>query len=208
MMTTFEGLPALSPIQFFGLAWECAYFDGKFSPERKYRLPSTAQLLSEEEFATVFMGWNERKVALYIQSNGRTENDSLELFFDTRDLKTKAQVSKYCHHFLFTPEKKEGFFGREVSRFRDEDIHRLCNPEELLVNVEDGFFHMAIEIPATCLHGYDPIQFQRLGFTYRIRRMNRPAQHFAVSSEEFKIEQHPSLWATLELVPCNGSSGS
>jgi hypothetical protein len=200
-MTIFEELPALSPVQFFALSWDCPYLKGDLRVSGDHQIPSTVELLGEEEFAELFMGWNEQKIEMEVRTHRRTNRDSVEIFFDTRDLKTKAQVSKYCHHFIFTPDEKEGFFGREITRFRNEDIHRLCDPSELGVDVEsdESSYILRIRIPAICLFGYDPFQFQRLGFTYRVNRADLPSQHFAVSSEEFNIEQQPSLWATCKL---------
>ncbi|MBF8263086.1 MAG: hypothetical protein HW387_751 [Parachlamydiales bacterium] len=201
-MTIFEEIPALSPVQFFALLWDCPYLKGEWRATAERRIPSTAELLGEDEFADLYMAWNEQKIIVEVQVRHRSAGDSVELFFDTRDLKTKAHVSKFCHHFIFSPDEKEGFFGRELTRFRGEDIHRLADPKELITLPEsdDHSYALRIEIPAVCLHGYDPIQFQRLGFTYRINRANLPSQHFAVTSEEFAIEQQPSLWATLKLV--------
>jgi hypothetical protein len=175
---------------------------GEWRATQERRIPSTAELLGEDEFADLYMAWNEQKIALEVRVRQRTTDDSVELFFDTRDLKTKAHVSKFCHHFIFTPDEREGFFGREITRFRGEDIHRLADPSELIVQQQsdDSSYVLRIEIPAVCLHGYDPFQFQRLGFTYRVNRANQSAQHFAVASEEFAIEQQPSLWATLKLL--------
>lgn len=201
-MTIFEELPALTPVQFFALSWDCPYSKGPLPLSKEYCIPSTSELLAEEEFAAVYMGWNEQKIALIVKVKDRTASDQVELFFDTRDLKTRAHVSKFCHHFVFSPDEKDGFYGKEITRFRNEDIHPLCDPSELFVDVEsdDRAYMLKIEIPSVCLHGYDPQQFQRLGFTYRIQRENKPAQHFAVSSEEFSIEDRPSLWGTIKLV--------
>ena len=80
-------------------------------------------------------------------------------------------------------------------------MHALCHPEDLHVepNVEEDGYSLSIEIPSHCLHGYDPLSFSRIGFTYRINRTGGLPQHFAVSSEEYTIEQHPSTWGTLNL---------
>lgn len=201
-MTIFEEIPTLSPVQFFALSWECPYVKGSLPQTSDHRLPLTAEMLDEEAFAHVFLGWNEQGIEALVKVKGRTQQDSVELFFDTRDLKTKAHVSKFCHHFVFTPDANKGCFGREITRFRGEDVHPLSAPEDLDVNVtgDDRSYAMQIQIPSNCLFGYDPIQFQRIGFTYRINRDKLPSQHFAVSSEEFEIEQQPSLWATLKLV--------
>lgn len=210
-MSLFEDLPALSPVQFFGLSCDCLYLKHGLKPDRNYLLPSTSDLLAEESFADVYIGWNVEKLAFLVsvkvpfQSAGDGDfrrGDSIELFLDTRDLKTKGVVSRFCHHFVFFPIQVQNFYGREVTRFRGEDIHRLCHPEDLQAapDLDDDAYSLSIEIPTGCLHGYDPLSFPRLGFTYRINRTGGPPQHFAVSSEEYSIEQHPATWGTLKLV--------
>lgn len=210
-MSFFEDLPALTPAQFFGISSNCLYSKHSLKPNKAFILPETADLLGEEAFADVFASWDVDKISFYIQSHisfqspgdGDFRNgDSIELFIDTRDLKTKGVVSRFCHHFVFFPVLVQNFYGREVTRFRGEDIHRLCHPEDLQVipQVDSNSYAVSIEIPSSCLHGYDPLSFPRLGFTYRINRTGGLPQHFAVSSEEFVIEQHPATWGTLKLV--------
>jgi hypothetical protein len=206
----FEDIPALCPVQFFGLACDCSYLKGALKKDKRFQLPATADLLDEETFADVYSAWNVEKLAFLIdvrtpfQKVGEGDirkGDSIELFIDTRDLKSKGVVSRFCHHFVFYPAQIDGFYGREVTRFRNEDIHRLCHPEDLQIEVNIGKngYQMEIEIPAHCLFGFDPLSFPRIGFTYRINRAGAPAQHFAVSSQEYAIEQHPALWGTLTL---------
>ena len=210
-MSLFEDLPALSPVQFFGLSCDCFYLRHGLKPDKNFLLPSTADLLDEDPFADVYVGWNVEKLGFLISVKIPFQNvnegdfrkgDSIELFLDTRDLKTKGVVSRFCHHFVFFPVQGKNFYGREVTRFRGEDIHPLCHPEDLQVAPDLGerSYRVAIEIPAGCLHGYDPLSFPRIGFTYRINRAEGPPQHFAVSSEEYVIEQHPATWGTLKLV--------
>ncbi len=199
-MTMMEELPALSPVQFFSISWNCPYLKGaSFKANEEARLPDLSEFCSEESFADLYIAWNEEKIVVEVSVRDRTEEDVVELFFDTRDLKTKSHVSKFCHHFFFTPDEREGFHGREITRFYSDDMHRLCDPEDLSVSIDakEHSYSLKIEIAAHCLFGYDPAQFPRIGFTYRIRRAKAASQHFAVSSEEFGIEQHPALWATL-----------
>jgi hypothetical protein len=210
-MSFFEDLPALSPVQFFGLNCDCFYAKQLIKPDKNFLLPSTADLLAEESFANVYVAWSVDKLSFVIESQVPFQNtgegdfrngDCVEFFIDTRDLKTKGVVSRFCHHFVFFPAQVQNFYGREVTRFRGEDIHRLCHPEDLqvVVDLKEDSYCMAIEIPLACLHGYDPLSFPRLGFTYRINRTKGSPQHFAVSSEEYKIEQHPATWGTLTFV--------
>ena len=210
-MSLFEDIPALSPVQFFGLTADCQFIRGSLKPEKEHLLPSTSDLLDEETFVDVYAAWNFEKLVFYFavhrpfQKVGDADfrkGDSIELFIDTRDLKTKGVVTRFCHHFVFFPVEVQNFFGREITRFRNEDTHRLCHPEDLGVtpDVDDQTYRLSIEIPAQCLHGYDPLSFPRIGFTYRINRFEGPAQHFAVSSDEYTIEQHPATWGTLKLL--------
>jgi hypothetical protein len=210
-MSFFEDLPALSPVQFFGMSFDCQYLRQTLKADKAYLLPSTADLLGEDSFAEVYASWNVDKLSFFISSKVPFQNagesdfrkgDSVELFIDTRDLKTKGVVSRFCHHFVFFPVQIQNFYGRELTRFRGEDIHRLCHPEDLQVtpDLDDDSYRLLIEIPSSCLHSYDPLSFPRLGFTYRINRAGAPPQHFAVSSEEYTIEEHPATWGTLKLV--------
>ncbi len=190
-----EELPALSPAQFFSFSWDCPYLKGS----KEHKLPDVSEFSAEESFADLFMAWNEEKIVVEASVRDRTEDDAVELFFDTRDLKTKSHVSKFCHHFIFTPDEREGVHGWEATRFAGDDVHRLCDPHDLTVHVDskEGSYALKIEIPAHCLFGYDPRQFPRMGFTYRIRRAKAFSQHFGISGDEVSLEQHPALWATV-----------
>lgn len=209
----FEELSALSALSFFQLSSLCHYVSPSegLMPAKRYLLPSTADYLDEEAFASVYMGYNELKIYLHIEVNTPFQegslpdfrkSDSIEFFFDTRDLKEKNIITQFHHHFLFFPEKVEGSLGREITRFRTEDMHVLCEPKSLQVIPFYGEknYILDIEIPASSLHGYDPTAFKRLGFTYRINRKDMGPQHFGLSSFEYSLEKHPSLWPSLSLI--------
>lgn len=209
-MSLFDDVPSLSPVQFFGITADCLSVRGKLKPEKEYLLPDTADLLGETSFADVYAGWNLDKIAFHFSVHSPFQKvgegdfrrgDSIEIFLDTRDMKTKGTISKFCHHFVFFPVLVQNFYGREVTRFRNDDTHDLCHPEDLQItpHIEEDEYGIALEIPAHCLHGYDPMSCSRIGFTYRINRANGAPQHFAVSSEEYTIEQHPATWGTLNL---------
>jgi hypothetical protein len=100
------------------------------------------------------------------------------------------------------PETVEEVHAGELTRFRSEDVHELCQGSALQVNTQkkrDGY-SLQIFIPSNCLFGYDPEQFDRLGFTYRINRADGSPQHFCVSTEDYAIEQNPSLWSSMRLI--------
>jgi hypothetical protein len=204
---------ALNPVHFFALSCDCLRIVKKESTPSltTHLLPSTSRLCHEYPFAKVAMGWHAEGIAFHIQVDQPfvkavypdvTKGDSVELFIDTRDLKSAGFNTRFCHHFFFLPKAVEEDQWGEITHFRTEDSHPLCDPNalECSVQIAKDHYKMKIFIPAQCLFGYDPNQFDRLGFTYRINRSGGHAQHFSVVSQEYQIDQQPSLWASVKLI--------
>lgn len=207
---------SLSPSNFFQIHGTCRQLKGRFPQLAKvkgdeYLLSDTSSLTSEKTFATLYMGWSVQGIELLvlvevpvteIDDQDIVARDSVELFFDTRDIKTSGFNTKFCHHFYFLPEPLNGLSAGEITKFRTEDKHDLCDFQDLIVKskISSSGYALEIFIPAQCLHGYEPAQFDRLGFTYRINRAHGEPQHFSVTSNEYQIEQQPSLWSSLKLI--------
>jgi hypothetical protein len=211
-----EEWPILRPINFFQFTGECLFlppqnlFPYLKPSQEKYRFPDTSSLCDEEHFAEFYMGWNPLGIEALIHVHELyqgvsltdvTRGDSVELFFDTRNVKTSGYNTRFCHHFFFLPESVEGVSAQEITRFRTEDAHELCDPNALRVStqMDKKGYQMHIFIPSQCLYGYDPEQIDRMGFTYRINRMKGVPQHFSVVTQEYPIEQQPSLWSSIRL---------
>lgn len=209
----------LAPINFFQLGIDCHRLpdveQGPFvlsiKNYSKYLLPDMSGLTAEYAFAKVALGWNLEGIELFAyieQPYIRTaypnydKGDSLELCIDTRDVKTSGYNTRFCHHFYFLPETIEGFRAGEITRFRTEDAHELCNPLDLQVQSQfkKDYYIMQCMIPSHCLQGYDPDQFNRIGMTYRITRTGGSSQQFSVVAEEYKFQEQPSLWSSMRLV--------
>lgn len=208
-----NGFISLNPLNFFSISADCQYLTTKdrIPSTSSYRLPDTNSLSHEYTFAKVSMGWHEEGLGFFIQVDQKyiksyfpdvQKGDSIELFIDTRDLKSAGFNTRFCHHFFFLPEAVEDRLCGEITRFRTEDNHPLCDSQLLLceTKLEKDSYKMKIFIPAQCLVGYDPRQFNRVGFTYRINRMGGNSQHFSVLSQDYQIDQNPSLWGSLQLV--------
>jgi hypothetical protein len=212
-----EEFAPLTPINFFQLSADCHYLPPTTSfptlikqNAKKYLLPDTSHLCSEKAFAEVSLGWNEEGLEAFVKVNRPfkracypevVRGDSVEFFIDTRDVKTTGFNTRFCHHFFFLAEGVDGKFCGEITRFRTEDSHPLCDSNELKVKslMQSTDYTLNIFIPRHCLNGYDPNQFKRLGFTYRINQAEGFSQHFTVVTEDFPIEQQPSLWGSLKL---------
>ena len=169
---------------------------------RKQPLPDTTGLLNEQKFADIALSWSPQGLSVNAKvKKTPEEGDYLELFIDTRDLKTTSSIHKFCHHFIFYPEEVGGVQGIEVTRFRGEDSHELADSSLFVVDtvVKRSSYEMEIGIPKEALHGYSREEVKRIGFCYRLNRKNGQPQHFALSSQFFALEKHPELWASLEL---------
>jgi len=211
---TIEACPALAPVEFFALEGELPYVKGTPTAKQMRKnclLPKMGEWLGEETFADVAISWNETGlfVHLFVEKPFEeaaypkfTEGDAFELFCDTRDLKEAGFPTRFCHQFLFLPQPVQGIQAQEITRFRTEDTHPLCEAEDLEIKAVMGKKEYTLElfIPANCLHGFDPASFDRIGLTYRIHRHKGTPQHFALSSQHFSLEQHPRLWASFRFV--------
>ena len=214
-----EDFIAITPVNFFQISVDCHEmidwsiekfpFIGKKNSQ-KYLLPNTSAICEELSFADISIGWCSQGLEIYALVNRPFQKavypdvergDSVELFVDTRDVKTSGFNTRFCHHFFFLAEGVEGHFAGEKTRFRTEDAHPLCDQNDIKIKVSTKSDHYVLHIfiPENCLHGYDPQQFNRLGFTYRINQASGSPQHFSVVTEDYQIEQQPSLWGSLKL---------
>lgn len=174
-------------------------------------LPDLTYLLDEEKFAFLSLSWNEEGLRgkVFVEKvleksffPDYAKGDSVEIFLDTRDHKKSGFATRFCHHFVFLAEEVNGVQSEEVTRFRQEDSHPLCNSSELEVSclVEKKSYELSFFIKESALQGYDPLQFPRIGFAYKINRFKGKPQHFPVSSSYFDLLEHPGLWASITLI--------
>lgn len=209
-----EEIVPLDPVHFFAFQIDLHYLkEGKF--EKKHLLPELSSFHNDRPFVQLSMGWNEEGIFLLGRVEGAFDQsrfpnigvgDSLEFFFDTRDVKTTGYATRYCHHFFFLPEPFESdetlIQAGEITRFRSDNAHELCDPNLLKIEAthQKKRCDFKIFIPSECLYGYDPTQFNRLGFTYRLNGILGQKQYFSASDIDFTIENQPSLWASMKLV--------
>lgn len=196
----------ISGLNFFSYLFPLFEKSEKKLTDKKYLLPDLSEYKKIEPLARVNVTYEEKGLYLLFSLNypfqesnesDYRKGDSVELFFDTRDNKNAASITKFCHHFVFFPVSKT---GREVTCFRLEDRHDFCDPNalEIKTTFDKTSYTLEVFVPSYCLHGYDPNQFDRLGFSYRVNRYKEDPLVFNVLSEEFAIEKSPSLWATLQ----------
>lgn len=210
-MTLTENLVPISPVNFFQINVNGHYVAKDNITSEQYCLPDTSSLCHERAFADVYLGWNRDGIVLHLTAFKSFQHtyypeidcgDSFEVYIDTRDVKTSGFNTRFCHHFFFLPKRIEGHQAGEITRFRTDDTHELCDPNDLTVKThftEKGYT-MNVLIPKHCLHRYDPDQFDRIGFTYRVNRPDGTPQHFSVVTDDYQIGQQPSLWSSVRLI--------
>lgn len=184
-------------------------FRFKFPLKGKFLLPDLTYLNESSYHTPISLSWSHDGITVEAHYSKKEftclptnfkEGDALELFIDTRDNKQGNYPTKFCHHFLFYPEQVDGLFGRELTRFRGEETHDLANPKLFVVKLREKGRGAILEIfiPKEALCGYDPEQFNRMGFTYRCHLRDHEEQLFS-TSPQFSIEQNPSFFASFEM---------
>lgn len=194
------------PLDFFELKLKASHFDGKFL--KSHLLPQ----LQPKSIAAVSLGWNLSGLHVRVDSKfpfsdstfpDFSKGDAIELMVDCRDSKQGRTLSRYCHHFVCfaVPIEMEGkrCFGAEITRFRGEERRSLCSPEKIEVQTQDQK-QIAIFLPKEILHGYEPTQFSRLGFSYTLHTSTGLTQTISTSYEDFTIDQQPCFWPSFEFI--------
>ena len=209
-MKPLEELPAFAPADFFQFKCELLQVTkGKKITSSKWQLPDSSALLDEPSHASVYAGWNLEGLFFHFDIEKPYQNsyfpeyhrgDCVELFIDTRDLKSSSIFTRFCHHFVFFAKAEGEVVSQEVTRFRGDDRHPLCDPADLEVTAElhRRSYELKIFIPPQCLNGYDPTSFDRLGLTYKINYDGGEMEDFIFSSKRYDL-RHPNLWATCQL---------
>lgn len=212
MEFSLEEVAAVSASSFLQINAQVPFKEGLGKDPFKdpFLLPSLSVLLDEEDFAIVALSYGERGIYISIEINQPfqevsfpkvQQGDGIEIFIDTRDVKTSGSLHKFCHHFIFLPKPVSDVSACEVTRLRAEDSHPLADSS--LLHVESQFYkesyQLNIHIESEALFGFDPKQMPRIGFAYKIHRARGPCQNFSHSDAEFQIEKYPHLWPSLLL---------
>ncbi len=204
-----ENMDPLLPADFFSYQLDIFYQSDLYSLGKAKPMFDVCDLLDEEKFADLSLIWNEQGIAgravihkPFQESSfpAYEKGDSLELFISTREIK-KGSATRFCHHFVFLAAEVQGIQAQEVTRFRSEDSHPLCSASDLGVqcHAKKDSYELSFQIQENALHGFDPEQFPKIYFAYRINRCKAKPQHFPFSSERFDMLANPSLWASITL---------
>ena len=180
------------------------------------RVPDLMPIEGQEGYASMYMAWNDdalyfglevpRKSSYKIDPREPTAGDCLELFLDTRDVKDAHRANRYCHRFYFLPggTGKDGKapIGRQSSVDKAREQAPPCPEETIKVGLRrlKRSYQMEILLPAQGLNGYDPREFNRIGFTYVLHDSEHGMQSWS-AGREVPVTQDPGTWGTVEFQP-------
>lgn len=211
----------MPPRAFFSYSFACRYredpprIDGNLREwDDAERLPDLMGVDGHSPFADLYMAWDEsglyfglevaKKSSYRIDPRNVDQGDCLELWIDTRDLKDVHRANRYCHHFYFLPggTGKNGKkpIGRQTGIDQAREQAPPCPEESIQVGLRrlKRSYQMEIALPAAGLNGYQPGDFDRLGFTYLLHDSEHGVQSWS-GGQDLPIDSDPSTWGTVEL---------
>ncbi len=194
---------------------ETVWTDHGIALEDKYILPCFAELDSKRAHSEVRGCWNEQGLTFTVRVEGKrqppwckesalADSDGFRLWIDTRATHNIHRASRFCHSAKFLPAGGGRMLEEPVAEpqliSRARENPKPAPHGAFQVRSEkrvDGYLLQA-HVPAHTLTGYDPGEYDRLGFFYAVCDRELPWQTFTVGPE-FPIAEDPSVWATLEL---------
>ena len=178
------------------------------------RLPSLMGIDGRSSFAELYLAWNEAGLYFGLQVKDKSryridprlydQGDCLELWIDTRDLKDVHRAHRYCHHFYFLPggagRNGRQPIGRQTAIEQAREQAPPCPEDAIQLGLRrlKKRYQLEIFLPAAGLNGFQPAEFDRLGFTYLLHDCEHGVQSWS-AGPEMGIARDPSTWGTLEL---------
>lgn len=179
-----------------------------------YRIPDLMGVDGLLPFAEVYMAWDDAGLYFALKVKDKrhyridprnwSQGDCLEVWIDTRDLKNAHSANRYCHHFYFLPggtgPDGQQPIGRQTTIDRAREQAPPCPEEEIELGLRrfKNSYQLEIKLPAIGLNGFQPGEFDRLGFTYLLRDSEHGVQSWS-SGPESLVASDPSTWGTVEL---------
>lgn len=191
--------------------------DGDVSKwDRRYLLPPLVELEGTEPFADVYAAWNEDGLVVAFDVPRRPwplrsdpsqwwKLDGVRICVDTRDARENRRATRFCHFFYVLPTGGGPRGDRPVVGLHRMSRSREVTPVSDVTAVKAATrqrrsgWGLEVAIPASCLHGWDPVEQPRIGFFYKIKDIYHGSQHLTVD-DELGWNADPSTWATAVLV--------
>lgn len=179
------------------------------------RIDNFSDMDERKNFADVRVAWNEGGIGIQVEVRGKDravqgdtrrprQSDGITVWIDTRDARTSHRASRYCHqfHLLATgggADQGPVLVQTKINRAQQDSPLAPEGAIPFRGRVRGSRYLLEAFFPAGVLHGFDPEQNRRLGFSYLVRDDELGEQALSVGLE-FPVAEDPSLWSVLELM--------
>ncbi len=193
--------------------------------DQSHELPNFATLAGYVNRSTVWAGWAMDGMYFKMKIAGKSSpprffghgggvSDGLRVWIDTRSSPGIHRATRFCHCFHFFPGLRTDsrsmatneLMGSEQPRGVLDSIPRFreapnsIEPEKLFVasQIEKDGYTLWSHIPANCLTGYAPDQFDAISLFAEVVDFELGTQSISLGPELRYVED-PSLWIRAEL---------
>ncbi len=190
-------------------------WSNKLSLEEKHRIQCFGHFDDQDPYADVRVAWCDdgllvtcavtgKEKSLWCRSTQILESDSVQLWIDTRNTHNVHRATGFCHWIVLMPAGDGPRNDRpmstmlKINRSKDDPPTMNRLPIPVAATRTKGGYTLRAHIPAACLHGWDPAEHRRIGFSVAVIDRELGWQTLG-SGPEFPITEDPSLWHTIEL---------
>ena len=211
----------ISPRQLFQFSLPCLYRKTLWTTkgatlDEAYRLANLTDLETPREGVDFRIAWNEKGIAFWLTVFGKKQSpwcraskpedsDGLQIWIDTRNIKTVHRAGRFCHRFYFLP----GGDGPDLQKpcvgvlpiNRAREPHGPVHENQLAVisEIQSNGYLLQGAISAEALTGFDPTEHTAIGFTYAVVDRERGELTLGPGAP-MPYREDPSLWPALELM--------
>ena len=173
-------------------------------------LPDLFDLQDRARPAEVRIAWSPEGLWFALRVEDRksrpkssdTKGDQIELYIDTRDVRTVHRPGRHCHRFRIMPRGP-----RRPAKIAQYAIPRpTASPPDADLGVvtlasvaEKSFYTVEGHLPASVLNGYDTEVTRRMGIAYHLTDTEH-GDFTWPHDPTLPTVLNPSFWAVLELV--------
>ena len=183
--------------------------------DHNFFLPKLGEMDGQREFADVWACWNESGICIACRVKNKRHalecdpvrfwmGDNLRLCTDMRDARSNKRATRFCQQFYFLPtgdgpgRDKPVAGVNKLKRAREDAPSVPADQLKVTSRVSPSGYSLQALVPASCLNGFDPSQYNRIGFYYILEDRDHGRQYLTVGDDLYWYVD-PSTWATAVL---------
>ncbi len=181
----------------------------------EYLLPYFGELDGAPQFGKLWACWNESGIYIACDVTGKNKplkcdqqtfwkGDNLRVCTDMRDTRNIKRASRYCQQFFIIPtggskrKDKPVAASTPIHRAQQESPPVPVGQIGVASIIRANGYSMEAHIPAASLSGFQPDDYDRIGFYYMLEDSELGQQYLTVG-DNLNWHTDPSTWATAVL---------